>query len=81
MMPSQSEQQLFLLSFGESTAIAESSRADLIQKLKFIGVEMSIGAPASSISKFSYKIATLNLNGLKLAALSTTPYQFEIKKN
>ncbi|MDO8695232.1 MAG: AraC family transcriptional regulator [Sheuella sp.] len=79
-MPSHPKQTLPLLSFGESRKHAGSSTAELTQKLKFIGLEMNVDASASTRAQFSYKIATINLNGLKLAALSTTPYRFEIKK-
>jgi AraC-like DNA-binding protein len=80
-MTTRLKQQLPPLSFGESRKHAGSSTAELTQKLKFIGIEMTVDASAStSANKFSYKIATINLNGLKLAALSTTPYRFEIKK-
>lgn len=80
-MPSRRKPTLPLLSFGESRKHAGSSTADLRQELKFIGLEMTVDASASNRSQFSYKIATINLNGLKLAALSTTPYSFEIKKS
>ena len=80
-MPSRRKPTLPLLSFGESRKHAGSSTADLRQELKFIGLEMTVDASASNRSQFSYKIATKNLNGLKLAALSTTPYSFEIKKS
>lgn len=78
-MPSLPKQKLPLLSFGESKKHAGSSTADLMQKLKFIGLELAIDAAASTSTQFSYKIATINLNGLKLAALSTSPYRFKIK--
>ena len=79
-MPSLPKQKLPLLSFGESKKHAGSSTADLTQKLKFIGLEMTVDASVSTSTQFNYKIATINLNGLKLAALSTSAYRFEIKK-
>jgi AraC-like DNA-binding protein len=44
-------------------------------------VDLSVDGSTKSNEKFHYKISTINVNGLKLASLSMSPFRFEVEKS